>query len=120
MLIFREFFKAYSDQNIHQNAPNCTIFSKFAHEPPSIMRATIINMYFYIKIAIFNSRLFQNTHQNASIVKYFQIFLLEIYHLASVYLKYLLFTFSRGGGGGCGSLPRTSIAKHMVLPCEKK
>ena len=28
MLIFGEFFKTQSDQNIHQNAPNCTIFSK--------------------------------------------------------------------------------------------
>ena len=29
MLIFREFFNTQSDQNILQNAPNCTIFSKF-------------------------------------------------------------------------------------------
>ena len=44
MLTFREFFKTQSDQNIHQNAPNCTIFSIFflggasiyAPEPPSI------------------------------------------------------------------------------------
>ena len=43
MLIFREFFKTQSDQNIYQNAPNCTKFSKFsqaasiyAPEPPSI------------------------------------------------------------------------------------
>ena len=28
MLIFGEFFKTQSDQNIHQNAPKCTIFSK--------------------------------------------------------------------------------------------
>ena len=25
------FFNIQSDQNIHQNAPNCTIFSKFSH-----------------------------------------------------------------------------------------
>ena len=25
MLIFREFFKTYSDQNIYQNAPNCNV-----------------------------------------------------------------------------------------------
>ena len=31
MLIFSEFFKTQSDQNIHQNAPNCNTFSKFSH-----------------------------------------------------------------------------------------
>ena len=45
MFIFREFFKTQSDQNIHQNALNCTKFSKFSPgasifpcmaEPPSI------------------------------------------------------------------------------------
>ena len=40
MLIFREFLKAQSDQNIYQNAPNCTTFSQaasiYAPEPPSI------------------------------------------------------------------------------------
>ena len=30
MLSFRKFFNAQSDQNILQNAPNCTIFSKFS------------------------------------------------------------------------------------------
>ena len=30
MLIFREFFNTKSDQNILQNAPNCTTFSKFS------------------------------------------------------------------------------------------
>ena len=30
MLIFREFFKTQSDQNIYQKAPNCTKFSKFS------------------------------------------------------------------------------------------
>ena len=30
MLIFREFFNKQSDQNILQNTPNCTIFSKFS------------------------------------------------------------------------------------------
>ena len=30
MLIIREFFKTQSDQNIHQNAPNCTTFSNFS------------------------------------------------------------------------------------------
>ena len=82
MLIFKEFFKTQSDQNIYQNAPiNCTKFSKFsqassiyAPEHPSI-RATIINMYFYLKIVIFYSRLFRNTQQTASVVKRFQTYL---------------------------------------------
>ena len=86
MLISKEFFKTQSDQNIYQNAPiNCTKFSKFsqassisnsstAFEPPSIC-ATIINMYFYLKIVIFYSRLFQNTQQTASVVKRFQTYL---------------------------------------------
>ena len=30
MLIFREFFNTQFDQNILQNAPNCTTFSKFS------------------------------------------------------------------------------------------
>ena len=32
MLIFREFFNTQSDQNILQNAQNCTTFSKFSQE----------------------------------------------------------------------------------------
>ena len=42
MLIFREFFKTQSDQNIYQNAPNCTKFFNlfqelvYAPEPLSI------------------------------------------------------------------------------------
>ena len=42
MLIFMEFFKTQSDQNIYQNAPNCTKYLNFlmelayAPEPPSI------------------------------------------------------------------------------------
>ena len=43
MLIFREFFNTQSDQNILQNTPNCTTFSKifsgelaYAPELPSI------------------------------------------------------------------------------------
>ena len=31
MLIFRGFFKTQSDQNIYQNAPHCTKFSKLSH-----------------------------------------------------------------------------------------
>ena len=46
------------------------------------MLATIINMYFYMEIAIFYSRLFQNTHQFAPIVH-------ENYPIAIMYLKYL-------------------------------
>ena len=29
MVIFRNFLKTKSDQNIHQNAPNCTILKSF-------------------------------------------------------------------------------------------
>ena len=53
MSIFKDFFKTQSDQNIHQNAPNLTSFSKisgqlaYAPELYIIIRATIINMYFY-------------------------------------------------------------------------
>ena len=58
MLIFREFFKTHSDQNIHQNAPHFPNFlggaSIYMHQH---MRATIFNMYFCMKIAIFYSRL---------------------------------------------------------------
>ena len=91
MLVFREFFKTQSDQNINQNALNCTKFSKFLRERLNllvymIIRATIINMYFYMEIVIFYSRLFQNSHQNASIVERFQTFVQENYHIASVYL----------------------------------
>ena len=32
MLISGAFFKTQSDQNIHQNTPNCTIFSKFSQK----------------------------------------------------------------------------------------
>ena len=50
------------------------------------VQRTIINMYFYMIIVLFYSRLLQYTHQNASIVKRFQIFLHENYLIASVYL----------------------------------
>ena len=39
MLIFRGFFKAQSDQNTHQNALNCTKYSRelaYAPEPSTI------------------------------------------------------------------------------------
>ena len=40
MLIFKEFFNTQSDQNILQNAPNCTTFSKFSkgswHNAPEL------------------------------------------------------------------------------------
>ena len=61
----------------HQTAPYFQFFSgelAYALETPSIcpdMRATLTKMYFYMKIAIFGSRLLQNTHQNASITKCF-------------------------------------------------
>ena len=44
MLIFKEYFKTQSDENIHQNAPNCTIFSKFFRVPyaPEPLKAYIV------------------------------------------------------------------------------
>ena len=36
MLMFREFFKTQSDQNIYQNAPNFLRELEYAPEPPSI------------------------------------------------------------------------------------
>ena len=36
MLIFKEFFNTHSDQNILQNAPNCTIFTKISWPPPPL------------------------------------------------------------------------------------
>ena len=108
------------------------------------MRATIIDMFFYMKITIFYSRLFQNTHQNTSIINVFKIILHENDPIASVYLKYLFFYIkngnflktksdpnihqtapfkknSRGEGGAC---PRTPLAKLMFatykFPNQKK
>ena len=34
MSIIRDFFKTQSDQNIHQNAPNCTILKNFLGGAP--------------------------------------------------------------------------------------
>ena len=67
MFIFRDYFKTQSDQNMQKNALNCTklhqIFSgSYAPEPLSIYVYIIINMYFYMKIVIFYSSLFQNAH----------------------------------------------------------
>ena len=52
MSILWKFFNTQFDENIHQNAPKCTIFSKFSHgsyymplnPPPPHMHATIINI----------------------------------------------------------------------------
>ena len=38
MLIFREFFNTQSDQNILQNTPNCTTFSKISQEISGFLR----------------------------------------------------------------------------------
>ena len=46
MLIFGECFKTQSDQNIHQNAPNCNIFSKFsraAYAPEPLKHIYVCN-----------------------------------------------------------------------------
>ena len=50
MLIFREYFKTQSHQNIHENAPNFSDELSYAPEPPEHMRATIISL-FHMKIA---------------------------------------------------------------------
>ena len=47
----------------------------------------ILNMYFCMKIAIFYSRLFQNSYKNVSIANVFKKFLHKNYPIASVYLK---------------------------------
>ena len=59
------FFRPYSRDNLikiytktHQNAQH------FYH-----IRATIINMYFYMKIVIVYSRLFQDTHPKPAIIR---------------------------------------------------
>ena len=56
MSIFREYSKTKSDHNIHQNALNCPKFSRGGSISPVTsyhIRATIINMNFYMKIVIF-------------------------------------------------------------------
>ena len=84
MLIFGEFLNTQSDQNIfktHQTAPHFQNFLRGASIcpwTPQHMRATIISMYFYMKIAIFYSRLFQNTYQNASIINFSKLFFTRI------------------------------------------
>ena len=40
-----EFFKTQSDQNIHQNLPKCTIFSKFSREVSSNMPLNPIRIF---------------------------------------------------------------------------
>ena len=44
-----------------------------------------------MNIVIFYLRLFQNTHQNASIINVYKKFLHENYPIANVYLKYYFF-----------------------------
>ena len=68
MLIFENFFKTQSDQNIHQNAQNAPYFLK------KIGGASIYPLTVH------------NTHQNVSIIKCFQKFLYENYPIASIYL----------------------------------
>ena len=61
MLILGDFFKTQSDQNIHQTHQTAPYFQNFLGGARIIM---LLN-------TIFCSRLFQNTHQNASIIKCF-------------------------------------------------
>ena len=50
MVIFGIFLKTKSDQNIHQNAPNCTILKNFIGEggmppnPPSFATCKFLNL----------------------------------------------------------------------------
>ena len=56
MSIFRDFFKTQSDQNTHQTAPHFHNFLRAASicpKTPQHMRATIINMYFYMNFENF-------------------------------------------------------------------
>ena len=48
MLIFMEFLKTQCDQNIHQNALNCTKFSKFSRGA-SIMPLDLL-VYMYMQL----------------------------------------------------------------------
>ena len=61
----------------------------YAPDPPKICMQLYV--FLHENIAILYSRFFQNTHQNASIVKCFQKFRHENYPMASVYIKYLFF-----------------------------
>ena len=59
MLIFGKYFQTQSDQNIHQNAPNGIIFSKFSrieygHYPLNHIGVQLYYNYFYMKIAFFS------------------------------------------------------------------
>ena len=103
MLIYGKFFKTQSDQkytpkrtNLHHIIKNFLAELHTPLNPPSIhMRATIIDMYFYMKIAIFCSILFQDTHQNAPIIQCFQNFLHEsklyIFHIKNGIFKKIVY-----------------------------
>ena len=98
MLIFREFFNTQSDQNILQNAPNCTTFSKFSQGSymPLNSPAYACNYNWFVF-------LHENSHFLFKIIskyipkrinhKFFKKFLHEnnYYPIAIVYLKYLFF-----------------------------
>ena len=54
---------------MHQDAPNCTIFSKFSREaydsqPPSIMCATIILLFLYENSHFIFENSFNEMHQS--------------------------------------------------------
>ena len=96
MLIFREFFNTQSDQNILQNEPNCTTFSKFLRGA-SIMSlnspAYACNYNFYMKIIIFLFKIISKYIPKRINYKFFKKFLYEnnYYPITIVYLKYLFF-----------------------------
>ena len=77
-------YSHYSHILVHQNAPNCFIFSKFsrvAYARPLVLAIAYISEinynYFFINIASLVSKLFQNRHQNASFATFFKNFFMR-------------------------------------------
>ena len=66
MLIFEEFLKTKSDQNIHQTHQTAQYIQNFLGEASTMLLNPLL--YACNKIIL---RLFQNTHQNASIFNLF-------------------------------------------------
>ena len=73
MLIFREFFKTQSDQNYTPKRTKLHLFSKisrvaYAFELLKHICVQLYYNYFYMKITILLSKLFQNIHQNENVL----------------------------------------------------
>ena len=67
MLIFREFFNTQSDQNILQNEPNCTTFSKF------LKGASIMSLNSPAYACNYNLLVFLHENNHFFIQDYFKI-----------------------------------------------